>query len=78
MTSALEVIIIFVQGFGYANLESRTKCDGHSVMRIASISKSMTMAIVAKLWEEGKLDLEKPVNEYVKEWPEKMFNDQKV
>ena len=40
-------------------------------MRIASISKSLAMAAVAKLVEEGKIDLDKPISEYVKAWPKK-------
>ncbi len=38
-------------------------------MRIASISKAITMTAVGRLIEEGKLDLDKPVTEYVKSWP---------
>ena len=40
--------------------------------RIASISKPMTMCAVAKLCEEGKLDVDKPVSEYLGKdvWPE--------
>ena len=44
-------------GFGFADIENRQLANPNSVMRIASISKSMTMTVVAKLWEEGKLDL---------------------
>ena len=47
-------------------------------MRIASISKPITMAIVAKLWEDNKLDLDEPVTKYVKDWPETVFNNKKV
>lgn len=47
-------------------------------MRIASISKSITMAAVAKLWEQGKLDLDKPVQHYVPEFPSKTFDGKPV
>ncbi len=59
-------------------MEQRVRCVPDTVMRIASISKSLTMAIVAKLVEEDKLDLDKPVQEYVKEFPEKTFDGEKV
>ena len=36
-------------------------------MRIASISKTITMAVLAKLWQEGKVDLDKDISEYVPE-----------
>ena len=72
------MLYIVAVGFGFGNLELRSRCEPDSVMRIASVSKPITMAIVAKLWENGKLDLDKPVHEYVKDWPEKTFKDEKV
>ena len=56
-------------GFGYADVENRVLANSATVMRIASISKSITAAAVAKLHEEGLLDLDKPVTEYVESWP---------
>lgn len=47
-------------------------------MRIASISKSLTMVALAKLWEAGKLDLDTPVQHYVPEFPEKEYEGEKV
>lgn len=35
-------------GLGYADVENHIPCQSNTVMRIASISKSMTMAVVAK------------------------------
>ena len=47
-------------------------------MRIASISKSLTTAAVARLREEGKLDLDVPVQQYVPEFPAKQFDGEDV
>lgn len=47
-------------------------------MRIASVSKSLTSAAVARLCEEGKLDLDVPVQQYVPEFPQKQFDGQDV
>lgn len=47
-------------------------------MRIASISKPLTAASVARLWEDGKIDLDAPVQKYVPEFPEKLFEGEKV
>ena len=47
-------------------------------MRVASISKSFTAAAMARLWEDGKLDLDRPVQDYVPEFPEKHFEGSKV
>lgn len=65
-------------GFGYADIENHILCDSNTVLRIASISKSMTMAVVAKLWQEGKLSLDKDIREYVPNFPEKYFEGVKV
>ncbi|XP_021921072.1 serine beta-lactamase-like protein LACTB, mitochondrial isoform X2 [Zootermopsis nevadensis] len=61
-----------------ADVENRVPCHPDTVMRIASISKSMTMAVVAKLWQDGKLDLDKPVQYYVPSFPKKTFNKEEV
>ena len=61
--------IVYIPGFGYADLENRVIMNPATSMRIASISKALTMAAVAKLMENGRLDLDRPVSEYVAEWP---------
>ena len=71
-------LVCLFLGLGYADVENRVPCHPNTVMRIASISKPITMAVVAKLWEAQKLDLDKPVTEYVKNWPEKDFKGEKV
>ncbi|KAM4747587.1 serine beta-lactamase-like protein LACTB, mitochondrial [Rhinophrynus dorsalis] len=69
---------VWTEGLGFADVENRVPCSADSVMRVASISKSFTMAALAKLWEEGKLDLDAPVQQYVPEFPEKDFEGEKV
>ncbi|OCT87109.1 serine beta-lactamase-like protein LACTB, mitochondrial [Xenopus laevis] len=69
---------VWTEGLGLADIENRVPCAAESVMRVASISKSFTMAALAKLWEEGKLDLDAPVQQYVPEFPEKEFEGEKV
>ncbi|KAK0144199.1 Serine beta-lactamase-like protein LACTB, mitochondrial [Merluccius polli] len=69
---------VWCEGFGYADLENRTACRPETVMRIASISKPLTTAAVARLCEEGKLDLDVPVQQYVPEFPAKQFDGEDV
>ncbi|XP_062440136.1 serine beta-lactamase-like protein LACTB, mitochondrial [Rhea pennata] len=69
---------IWSEGLGYADVENRVICKPETIMRIASISKCLTMMAVAKLWEEGKLDLDAPVQKYVPEFPEKIYEGEKV
>jgi len=70
-------MVLFL-GFGYSDVENDVPCTPDTVFRIASISKAITMATVAKLYEEGKLDLDKPVQHYVSSFPEKFVDGQKV
>ncbi|XP_075821491.1 serine beta-lactamase-like protein LACTB, mitochondrial isoform X2 [Microtus pennsylvanicus] len=69
---------VWSEGLGYADVENRVPCKPETVMRIASISKSLTMVALAKLWEDGKLDLDLPVQHYVPEFPEKEYEGEKV
>ena len=54
--------------------------DRNSVFPVASISKWITSFGVLKLVEQGKLDLDKPVDDYLTRWhlPESEFDNKKV
>eukprot|EP00095_Tigriopus_kingsejongensis_P011445 maker-scaffold222_size251774-snap-gene-1.22 protein:Tk11445 transcript:maker-scaffold222_size251774-snap-gene-1.22-mRNA-1 annotation:"hypothetical protein BRAFLDRAFT_126051" len=67
---ALDGKVVYKQGFGTADVENRVLASPQTSMRIASISKAMTMAAVAKLVEQDRLDLDKPIRDYVPSWPE--------
>lgn len=71
---------VWTEGFGFANVETGSHVHEDTVMRIASISKSITSLLVAKLLEEGKLDLDKSVAQYLKEdqFPTKHWEGKKV
>ena len=71
-------IFIFLVGFGYSDIENRTPCTPETVMRIASISKPISMTVIAKLLEDKKIDLDLPIENYVKTWPSKMVDGKKV
>ncbi|XP_071942426.1 serine beta-lactamase-like protein LACTB, mitochondrial [Antedon mediterranea] len=69
---------VWSEGIGYADVENRVACTPQTVMRTASISKPLAMVAVAKLVEEDKLDLDKPVQHYLPDYPEKTWKDEKV
>lgn len=69
---------VWGDGIGYADMENRVPCGVGTVMRIASISKSLTATAVARVWEDGRLDLDAPVQKYVPEFPEKQFEGKDV
>ena len=62
---------VWTHGFGYSDVENALVAYPNTVMRIASISKSMTMAAVARLWQDGKLDIDRTVGSYLSDdvWP---------
>jgi CubicO group peptidase (beta-lactamase class C family) len=58
--------IIFAKGYGYIDVEKRIPVDPYaSMFRPGSISKLFTWVSVMQLVEQGKLDLDTDVNEYL-------------
>ena len=48
--------IIFSKGYGYADLESKTKVDSNTLFAIASNTKAFTASALAQLVEQGKIN----------------------
>ncbi|MCI0487378.1 MAG: beta-lactamase family protein [Blastocatellia bacterium] len=63
--------IVWSEGFGYADLENKVPVSERTRFRLGSVSKMLTVAAVAKLYEEGKLDLDAPIHQYVPTFPDK-------
>ncbi|MBF0530917.1 MAG: beta-lactamase family protein [Deltaproteobacteria bacterium] len=61
-------IVIYSGGQGVADLEKRTPITEESVFDLASVSKHFTAGAILLLLQEGKLDLDKPVADYIKEF----------
>ena len=56
------------KAYGVRDLESKTPVDTNTVFSTASISKAYTGTLAAILEEKGMLDLDAPVNSYLKRW----------
>ena len=52
-------------GFGITNVEHRLPVDADTVFEIASITKTMTATVAARLAAEARLDLDAPVRRYI-------------
>jgi len=64
--------LVWSEGFGYADLEQRVPVwPAVTRFRIGSVSKPFTALAVAQLYEQGKLDLDAPVQQYVLSFPQK-------
>ena len=58
--------VIFAKGYGFSDVEKRTPVTADATLfRPGSISKLFTWTSVMQLAEQGKLDLDKDVNEYL-------------
>ena len=62
---------VWSEGFGYADLEHRLPMTPSIKFRVGSVAKPMTAAAVVTLYEEGRLDLDVPIQQYVPTFPEK-------
>lgn len=57
--------IVWEEGFGMADRERRTPAGPHTMYSLASISKPFTATGLMKLVERGKIQLDRPANEYL-------------
>lgn len=60
--------VIYTRGFGLAQRVPEQYVSPDTVFRIASISKTLTAIGVMQLWEQGKFQLDDPVNNYLKHY----------
>ncbi|MBK7869528.1 MAG: beta-lactamase family protein [Saprospiraceae bacterium] len=65
--------IVWAEGFGCADIEKGEPVTLETMFRVGSISKSMTSLALGKLYQEGKLDLGAPIQQYVPYFPEKKY-----
>src|SRR3982074_2290057 len=56
---------------GYADLEDSTRVSPHTRFGVASITKAFTCVALLKLVDEGKIDVDQPVQRYVPTCPHK-------
>jgi CubicO group peptidase (beta-lactamase class C family)/D-alanyl-D-alanine dipeptidase len=57
--------IVWARGFGFANPKAKTPATADTIYRVGSVSKLFTDIAVMSLVEQGKLDLDAPVSQYV-------------
>ena len=57
--------IIWEQGFGWANREKMIAATQHTMFSLASISKPITATGLMVQAERGKIDLDRPANDYL-------------
>jgi len=65
--------VVWAEGFGYANIETRAPITPNNVFRIGTASKVLTSAGVGLLLEQGALNLDEVIQRRVPEFPEKAW-----
>ena len=66
-------VLLWSEGFGLADIEQQVPVTPLTRFRIASISKPVTSTALGLLVQEGKVDLDAPVQRYVPSFPEKRW-----
>lgn len=66
--------MIWSEGFGYADIENGVRVTPLTRFRSGSISKTKTAAAMGVLIEDGRLDLEASVYDYLPDYPQKQYD----
>jgi CubicO group peptidase (beta-lactamase class C family) len=68
--------VVLAKGYGYADLEKRTPMSADTtVMRIGSVSKVFVATAAMQLVEQGRLDLDADINQYLTTFHTAGFED---
>ena len=54
---------------GFADLENKIPLDSNNIFPIASVTKTFATVLLMQLAEEGKVDLDDPINKYLPDMP---------
>jgi CubicO group peptidase (beta-lactamase class C family) len=74
VTVSIDGKIVWSEGFGYADLEQKVSVSpAKTKFRIGSISKSLTAAALARLYEQEKIILDSSVYFYLPEYPKHQY-----
>jgi serine beta-lactamase-like protein LACTB, mitochondrial len=70
---AVDGEVAWSEGFGWADVDSRTPVTPRTRFRLGALSKPLTAVAVARLHDEGRLDLDAPIQRYVRDYPAKAW-----
>jgi CubicO group peptidase (beta-lactamase class C family) len=63
--------VVYLNGYGFADRKKQTLVTAKTLFRWASIFKVLTGVAALQLSEQGKLDLDRDVRDYVPDFPDK-------
>ncbi|WP_165867399.1 serine hydrolase domain-containing protein [Paenibacillus pinisoli] len=72
--------IKWAEGFGYADVKQKIEVDENTIFQVASNSKPVAAWGIIKLIEQGRLELDMPVENYLSRWhiPDSVYNKEEV
>lgn len=73
ITVMLDGRVIWSEGFGLADVEQQVAATPHTVFRIGSVSKPLTAAALGFLVQQGKVNLDAEIQQYVPSFPRKRY-----
>lgn len=59
---------IWAEGFGYADLATKQSVAADTLFKVGSFSKVSTATAIMQLAEQGKLDIDQPLQTYISEF----------
>jgi CubicO group peptidase (beta-lactamase class C family) len=65
--------VIFTKAYGFADLENDLPATPETLIRTGSLAKPMTAVAAMQLAEQGKLDLDAPIQKYCPQFPAKKW-----
>ncbi|HEX6750931.1 MAG TPA: serine hydrolase domain-containing protein [Longimicrobium sp.] len=60
--------IVLARGYGVANVATGARFTARTPLNVASVSKAVTALGAMRLWREGRLPLDAPVNSLARRW----------
>lgn len=74
VTVTVRGAVVWSEGFGYADLENQVPVvPDRTLFRIGSVSKPITAAALGLLYDQGKINLDAPIQTYVPDFPVKKY-----
>ncbi len=64
-----------IRGYGFADRDRETPLTKETLIRWASISKTLTAIAAIKMYRAGDIDLDKDIRDYVSYWPQQPQGD---
>lgn len=63
--------VIFARGYGYADLDNKVEATEHTVYQVGSITKQFTALAIMVLVEQGKVNLNDIMLDYLPNYPQR-------